>query len=227
MSGKVLAVIVSDGDYSLALDCLARQTVRPNKTVFATKTFPNRFVGERVGLAIQDALSQIHLEDYQFLFRLDDDVVIPDNSIETLLNCHADLAGIGGYTMLIKTSVFRKLFPKYPVHPCEDSLIATTFKESGFKVCNYPVSVHFVKPKKVSGKLLFQVGIFRYRIKYNPISLLFSFRGKNGGNLVGAKVVFVWLGYLYAFVHRKKSYQFVSCTSSLRRLTKFVVDRLR
>jgi hypothetical protein len=228
MYGKVLAVIVSDGDYSLALDCLARQTVKPAKTVFATKTFPNyRFVGERVGLAMRDVLSQVNLKDYQYLFRLDDDVVIPDNCIETLLNCHAHLAGIGGYIMLIRTSVFQKIFPEYPVHPCEDSMIASAFREFGYKVCRYPVHPHFVKPKKLSNELLFYVGLFRYRAKYNPVSLLLSFRDKNGGNLVGAKALFIWRGYLYALVHREPSYWFVLCKSSLRRLIDFVAGRLR
>lgn len=204
----VLAVVVSNGNIKTPLDCLLHQTRRPDKIVLAIQSFSQcSFVGERVGLAINHVIERLDLTQYTHIFRLDDDVKISPLHLEIALDQNADLVGTGGYAMLIKTEAFQKLFSSYPVHPCEDSLIAHKFLKAGYKVCRSPCEVEFYGKKSYPSELFFQIGVFRQQANFNLLSVLCSFRDKNGGNLVGLNVVHIWAGYLYAhtcrFLHRK------------------------
>lgn len=205
MSGKhVLAIIVSEGNVKPPLTCLIRQTIRPEKVIVAIESFPQyEFAGERVGKAMRNALAQEHLERFTHLFRLDDDVLIEDDHLERSLELEGDLVGTGGYAMLIKLSAFYNLFEQYPIHPCEDSLIAHTFMNHGYSVHKSPCPITFYNPKKYPPRFYFTIGVFRYQIGFNPLSLLGCFRDKNGGNLVGLNMIHIWMGYLYAFLNQR------------------------
>jgi hypothetical protein len=225
---KVLAIIVSDGDYTAQAECLAKQTVKPAKTLFATESFPEyQFAGERVGRAIREAFTTVDLQNYTHIFRIDDDVIIAHNHLEQSLAVDADLVGTGGYAMLINTRSFLSIFKEYPIDPCEDSVVAHAMYDLGYKIARVPCKVKFIKPMKYPPSFWFRIGIFRRMIRYSPVSLLLCFRDKNGGNLMGINVVYVWLGYVYALFHRIGCYWFIKERSGWKRLITAIKKRLK
>jgi len=55
-------------------------------------------------------LEHVNLEDYDYLLRVDADIILPKRFIEENLKAEADYVGKAGYCMLIKVSPFLKVF---------------------------------------------------------------------------------------------------------------------
>lgn len=213
---RILCIVVSLGGYEKTLESICEQTEVPERIVVADKVFPQRFVGERAGMAMRDALSREDLDGFTHLLRVDGDVTFPRKTfIEEALARDVDLVGQGGFFQLLRVSAFKDLFDCiYPVDFCEDSCISWAViwsnKHSfhkGDRPCLPP-------PRKYTFEAWMEYGAARYRFDYSFFRMLAAFRNYRSTTFVGFKVILVVMGYLRAKALRQKKHCFCELKKS-------------
>ena len=91
-------------------------------------------VGVRVGKAINNVLNNIPLHKYDFLLKVDADIVMPLNYVERCLKLKADLVGLGPF-MLVRMEPFLKLLSgRWPEVPTDDAYVMMCFKAAGLRI---------------------------------------------------------------------------------------------
>jgi len=217
MSGpRILCVVVSLGGHDNTVDSIKNQTCPISKLVIADKPFPQfRYVGERVGMAMRDALSKIRLDDFTHILRVDDDTILPKNFVEESLKLNADLVGCGGFAQLLKTSAFKDLFGNiYPVDFAEDTVLSQAVIRSPKHVYSkYVVNPIIPPPKKYPISSYIANGEARYRIGIPFLLTCLSFRDHRSSNLVGFKSILIIMGYLRAKIRKYEQYPFVTSST--------------
>ncbi len=212
MSGiEILCVIVSPGGYEKTLQSVKDQTVQPKKIVIADKPYPQfRFVGERVGMAMRDALSRENLDDYTHILRVDGDTILSKDHIEHSLSKNADLVGDGGYSQLLKVSAFKDLFNcVYPIAFAADSCLSWAVIYSNKHTFHKGKKPILPPPKKYPIQSWLEYGACRHRFGYSLFRTLAAFRNYRSTTFVGFKIVWVMLGYLLAKAQHQKQHNFV------------------
>ncbi|MCW4035373.1 MAG: hypothetical protein CW716_00070 [Candidatus Bathyarchaeum sp.] len=221
MSGpRILCVVVSLGGYDKTVESINRQTCPVSKLVIANKPFPEfKYIGERAGMAMRDALSKECLDDFTHILRVDGDTVLPKNFVEESLKSNADLVGCGGYAQLLTVSVFKDLFAYiYPVDFAEDTVISQAVIRSPHHVYSkYVVNPVNPLPKKYPITSWIKNGEARYRIGISFLLTCLSFRDRRSSTLVGFKSILIVMGFLRAKMSGCKQYSFVTSRS----LTKY------
>jgi len=92
-------------------------------------------LGKRIVIALNHALSKACLEDYDYLLRVDADVMLPKRFIEENLKVKADCVGTAGYAVLLKMNCFIKVFNgQFPEVAVEDTYIALKLLSLGYSV---------------------------------------------------------------------------------------------
>ncbi|UCC58204.1 MAG: glycosyltransferase family 2 protein [Candidatus Bathyarchaeum sp.] len=208
---KILCVIVSTGDYEKTLQSIKDQTVQPEKIVIADKPYPQfRFVGERVGMAMRDALSREKLDNYTHILRVDGDTILQKDHVQHSLSKNVDLVGGGGYAQLLKVSAFKDLFNcDYPVDFAEDSCLSWAVIYSNKHTFHKGKKPILPSPKKYPIQSWLEYGAARNRFGYSLFRTLAAFRNYRSTTFVGFKIIWVILGYLLAKAQRQKQHSFV------------------
>jgi hypothetical protein len=214
MSGRrILCVVVSLGGYEKTVESIKDQTFPVSKIVVADKPFPQfRYVGERAGMAMRDALSKECLGNFTHILRVDGDTILPRNFVDESIKLDADLVGCGGYSQLLSMSAFKDLFGCiYPVDFAEDTVVSQEVIHSEKHVYKKYV-VHPLRPapKKYSLNSWIRNGEARYRTGVSfPLTCL-SFRDSRSSTLVGFKAILIIMGFLCAKIRGAKRYSFVT-----------------
>ena len=127
---KILTVIPVLNRYSeKTIESLLEQTIKPSKIIVAAGhpsiceecsshgiecyfVKPNftEHTGIRMTKAMNFALKFLNLNDYDFILKVDDDVVLPPNFIERCLKLDADCVGGSGCAQMFKINTFIDLF---------------------------------------------------------------------------------------------------------------------
>lgn len=217
MSGRrILCIVVSLGGHEKTIESIKHQTFPVSKIVVADKRFPQfRYVGERAGMAMRDALSKERLEDFTHILRVDGDTLLPRKFVEESLKPNADLVGCGGYAQLLKVSAFQDLFGGiYPVDFAEDTVLAQAIILSPKHVYHRYV-VHPIRPapKKYPITSWIKTGEARYRIGISFLLTCLSFRDYRSSTPVGFKAILIVMGFLSAKIRGAKQYPFAASNS--------------
>jgi len=76
--------------------------------------------------------------DTIFLLKIDADVAMPLNYLESCLKLRADLVGLGPF-MLVKMEPFLKLpSGRWPEVPTDDAYVMMCFKAAGLRIAPWP-----------------------------------------------------------------------------------------
>jgi hypothetical protein len=208
---RILCVIVSLGDCEKTLQSIKDQTIQPTKIVIADKSYPQfRFVGERVGMAMRDALSREKLDNYTHILRVDGDTILPKDHVKYCLRKNADLVGDGGYAQLLKVSAFKDLFNcEYPVDFAADSCLSWAVIYSNKHTFHKGKKPILPPPRKYPMQAWLEYGAARHRFGYSLFRTLAAFRNYRSTTFVGFKIIWAILGYLQAKAQHQKQHEFV------------------
>ena len=158
---KVLCVIPSVPSHlnSATVSSILQQTYPVDMILILPRKVEGKTVAERVSKVLNEGLSHVRLEDFDYLLRVDGDVVLPHNFLEENLKGKPDLCGGARHAMLIKVSPFLKLM-NGKFHPkSDDSYTVYKFMKEGCRI----------KKRKVQPILLRQAGLHQGKIGFlNP-----------------------------------------------------------
>ena len=201
---KVLCIIPSlpEDLHPLTVKSILEQSFPIEMLVILPKKVQGETVAAKVSKVLNEGLQHIKLEDFDYILRIDGDVVLPPNFLEEALKEEPDLYGGAGYAMLIKVKSFLRVM-NGRFHPeSDDSYTIYKFMQSG---CN------FIKRRKVEPILLRKSGRHHgvkyyvargeimYKVGYEPFHVLTSFRWDLWN-------IFAVFGYFYALVTRKRRF---------------------
>jgi len=132
-------------------------------------------LGKRIVIALNHALSKACLEDYDYLLRVDADVMLPKRFIEENLKVKADCVGTAGYAVLLKMNCFIKVFNgQFPEVAVEDTYIALKLLSLGYSVKPW-VLPPILKRKSGtchSWRYHFIRGVEMYKLGYEPLHVV-------------------------------------------------------
>jgi len=92
----------------------------------------------RVAKAINRALEQVNLHLYDYLLKVDADVLMPHDYVERCLRLGADLVGLGPFMLVRMKPFLRLLGGRWPEVPADDAYVAMRFRAAGLKVAPWP-----------------------------------------------------------------------------------------
>ncbi|MCQ5341411.1 MAG: glycosyltransferase family 2 protein [Candidatus Methanomethylicia archaeon] len=221
---KILAIIPVLNRYPKeTIKSLLNQTIKPSRIIIAAGSSsvcqeckihgidciyvkPNFYehVGIRMTKAMNIALQSVNINNYDYILKLDDDVILPPKFIEMCIKENADCVGGSGCAQLFKVSTFIKLFNgRFPEVVSEDTYREFAILATGRKLVKWPIEpIYFIK-KKHSWRYYYEIGYNRYKLGYDFIHILFHLRH-------GINYVFYLIGYISALIHREKKYSFAN-----------------
>jgi len=230
MSGaKILCVVVTLGGHGKTLASIHRQTVKPDLILIADKKFDRQFAGERAGCAMRHALSQVNLDNFTHILRVDGDTVLPDTFIESALEQKADLVGSAGYAQLLAVKAFKELFGGiYPIAYAEDSVIHSTVLNSDKHVfVETPVKPILPPAKKYSKESWVKNGEEYYKLGYSIFGVLFTFKNHRSKTLVGFNLFYILKGWLKAFSSRMDVYEFAKRINRNKHFANAIIRKIK
>jgi len=180
------------------------QTVQVNPIVVLHRKIEGGNLSEKVSYVLNEGLTHLRMENFDYLLRVDGDAVLSANFVEEGLRANADLYGGWGYAMLIKIAPFLKLLNGKFNRVSDDTYLVHKFRVYGLNV-DVQHSTPLVKHRKRhhdSSDYRF-CGEIYYRVGYEPLHILAFLRQKplrTMWNLV--------LGYFAAWLSRKRKFDF-------------------
>lgn len=208
---KIIVIVGEKKLYARLLQCKLERT----EYVYVKPDF-RQPLGKRVGAAINVALANVNLMDYDYIFKVDSDVTLPNDFIEKNLQGMPDFVGSGGSAMLFKSNAFLNSFEgKYPEVPADDTYLSLKLLYDGYTVRVWKRQPHLQKrgKKHHSYKHYVQRGIDLYKLGYEPIHVFHYPQGF----ICDIKALtfpmykfFLLMGYLSAVLRRIRRYEFAS-----------------
>jgi hypothetical protein len=204
---RVLCIIPSLPD-EVKMDTLRSifsQTVPVACTILLTEKITEKLTfPAKISKVINNMLVDLKLENYDYLLRVDADVVLPHNFLEENLKQNFDVLGYG-YAQLIKMSSFIKYMDGklHPEH--DDGYVLAKFEYFGLKSSSNAYSVQPIvkrKPGFHHGSSWFVTqGELHYRYGDEPISQIVD-------RVYGFSIysVFEAFGYFKALLQRKERF---------------------
>ncbi len=245
---KILAVIPTlRDDPTETIQSILKQSVSVTKivTVVGDKALCNRLdslkleqttnifvkpnfrqpLGKRVAAAINTALAQEDLSNYDYILKVDAEILLPRDFIKINTEKGQDFVGSGGTAMIFKTSAFIEgLGGKYPEASADDTYLALRFMYEGFTVKRWICPPIYKGREKGhhSYKHKFQRGMELYRLGYEPIHVLEYPRDQVSKLKVDRLLdsLFPIIGYFWGALKRIERYELASWvfTMQTRRL---------
>lgn len=203
---KVLCVIpvLLGEEFVDALESVVKQTVKIDYVLLTFKKGPKvSKIGQKMSAVMNDALRKIRLKEFDYLLRVDTDMVLPQDFLEKNLKGNPDYVGNTAGAQIIRVSSFHKVFNgQFPLFS-DDSYVIRKFKVEGYDVrAQYVVYPIFTRKggSPHGSKYFVHRGLEQYRLGYTPIHIaLSSMRLIKSGQLYG---FFVALAYCFAWVFR-------------------------
>lgn len=213
-SVEVSKIIVAVGGKDLYEKLKEKSTERVE--YFYVKPDYQLTVGKRVGAAINKALRKADFEKYDYVLKIDAEILLPANFVEANLAERPDFVGSVGFAMIFKTSSFLRVFGGvYPEVELDDIYFAFKFLYAGCSVKRWksvPVEMKVREKGYQSFSRYLHGGVEMYRVGYEPVHILHSFlrgvrRGTLDGTLQVVNIVPVF-GYFSAVLRNVKRYEF-------------------
>jgi len=209
---EVSKIVVAVGSKALH-EKLAAKKLEHAKCFYVRPDF-SKPLGERVATAINKALAEEKLAEYDYVLKVDADVILPPDFIEKNLANLPDFIGSGGSAMLFKTSAFLKAFKgKYPEVFADDTYVASKFLYKGYNVKRWRRQPQFRKRETQhhSYRHELQRGIEWYKLGYEPLHVLdypreFIYDQCERKPFIDR--IFPVLGYFLAILRRMTRYEF-------------------
>lgn len=205
-AASILCLVLSKEKPHTTLRCVRNQTVVPSKTLVVDKIFGGVPNYESMILALNDALSELDLDDYGFILRLNGDVYLPDDFIEKNLGL-ADVVGKGGDAMIFNSKVLKAMGGKFPMMPFEDAYFIWLARKLGFTYANHRVMHFNLRPtgKQYGYKQFIAHGHYYYKLGYEPfhiafLALFFAIKTRN------LKYLWTPFGYVSAVFKRERKW---------------------
>lgn len=209
---KILCVIPSlPSDLKFAtIQSILKQTVPVKTLIVLPQKVKGGTTAEKLSRVLNEGLCSIKLEDFDYILRVDADIILPPNFLEENLKSEPDLCGEAGYAMLIRTSTFLRTmngrfhlrsddsytiyrFMKERCHVIKYKVHPITLRQTGLR---YRTS-YFAKPKHQSIKYYYDRGKSMYELGYEPLHAFGRLR-QSFWNL------FAVFGYFTCFVRREQ-----------------------
>lgn len=167
----------------------------------------------RVGFSIRMALKRFNLDNYDYIFKVDGDNLLPKNYVVKLLEKRSPLAG-AGCAFLIKTSFFKKVLKEYPVNYCDDGYVfAKSIAAMGFMPPYYDyLGKRFYLASGADWRRNYIYGLEHYRRGDYLFQILISLALTYSRRRAGLKTIISVLsayatGFIHAFLRRIDKYE--------------------
>lgn len=195
MRERILVIIPSIFGAKETLRSLNDQTLKPTEIIVTDKRFNSPFQGVRIAKAINSTLATVNLDDYDWILRTDDDIVLPSNFLALNSSVEADIVGAGG-TIMLKSSALKRL-KRWPEFPLEDSNLLWTSKALGLTRGKQIVDGKTIRKQgtNYSNRMMIEYGKETWKLGY-IIPLIFLY-------LLNALVTMRdlrWLAWFYGYV---------------------------
>lgn len=200
MAYKILCIVPSlpESLRTETVRSILNQTYPIEMLIFLPRKINKRTLNDRIIKVLNDGLSCIHLETFDYLLRIDGDTIIPPNFLGENLKEHADCCGKAGCAMLIKISTFLRLMNGRFSSISDDTYLGLKFMMEGATVI--PWKVRAIHESRVAGldDYLYR-GKSLYMVGYEPIHLVVGMLHIKHGTL---KDTFTLLTYFNAVIRR-------------------------
>lgn len=147
------------------------QTVPVEMLAFLPKKVNKPTINDRITQVLNDGLTRFHLEEFDYLLRVDGDTILPSNFIEENLTLNADLCGKTGCAMLIKMSTFRRVMQGRFSTISDDTYLGLKFMMYGAVVKDWKVRAKHESKTNPIDDYIFR-GKTLYRLGYEPIHVI-------------------------------------------------------
>lgn len=204
---KVSKILVAVGSRKL-FDELNSKVSKNVEFIFVKADF-GKSLGVRLGNAINTALAKVSIQNYDYLLKLDADVILPRQFLPINLEVNADIMGKFGFCMLLKIYPFMKLLKgKWPELATEDTYIVHMYSRYGRIVTDFALSP-IVRRKggaRYSWRDQFDMGISMYKLGYEPLHAFVN----SIGIRTNPRTIFAAFGYTSALIKRTETYDFAA-----------------
>lgn len=201
---RILCVIPTvPGDPFLdAFESVLAQTVKVDYVFFTFKKGSRTAnMGAKMSGVMNDLLGKVKIEQFDYLLRVDADMILPPNFLQENLKDKPDYCGQSASAQIIKVSSFIKVFNgRFPWFN-DDSYVLRKFIIEGYKFRKWTV-----RPicRRVGGSphgagYFVTRGLLQYQIGYTPLHSLASAVVTLKENKWGPLVI---LGYLWGLITR-------------------------
>lgn len=173
---SILCLIPSSKEYLLdgCIPAVKAQTI-PVETILNAPLLNGDTIDERVVNTLNTMLSQIKLDDYDYILRVDGDCIIPKNFVEAALSTNSDLYGGCGCAMLLKVATFQK-YMKGRFQYLDDAYLRGKYAMLNLKTSKDLVPYYHKSKTKPSLKQLTRKFLYRgkmlYILGWEPIHLI-------------------------------------------------------
>jgi hypothetical protein len=198
--------------------------LKNNIVVSVMKNWP---VPIKIGFSFNMAIRKVSLNNYTHIFKVDGDVILPDDYLINLLAKKAPVSGIGA-AFLISVSFFKKfLKSKYPISYCDDGYISALAISLGVWPPKYdgtgnvliPPVKYYIDREFMYGSEYYKWGMPLWFIIFLPfVSLIIRYRLKRFEYRSFKANLFNLTGYISAFFKREKKYYWWKGYSKYRTL---------
>lgn len=184
---KILCVIPSlpeDLNPQCVKSVLA-QSYPVDMVVILPRKHQAKLLGAKLSKVLNEGFSHIKLEGFDYVLRVDGDVILPCNFLEENLKDNPDLCGGAGYAMLIKVKPFLEVMNGKFHLLSDDSYTSYKFMKEDCKVVKLRVepillkqrglhygTSYFSKPSHHDLTRFFNRGKTMYRLGYEPFHVL-------------------------------------------------------
>lgn len=181
---------------------IMRQTVPVEKIVMVNRRGKGETRAQRIATAFNQAIEEENLDRYDYILRVDGDVVLPPSFVEENLRQDADVVGTCAYAMLIRIPPFLRVMHGRLYTENDDAYLRAKLQSHGYRVAQLKVKPIVIrKPGTHHGLRYFIVrGRQQYRLGSEPIHTLLTVREGNIGNLL------LLSGYLAAWLQKEPKY---------------------
>jgi hypothetical protein len=222
----------------LALKSLARQTMQMDKVViiaahesacidsingmkiecFVDPPKPLPTVGERVGVSLTKAFKKFDISNYDYIVKLDSDVVLDEKFIERNICRNLDVIGIGA-AMIVSTRCYLKYIgERWPISPYDDNFVVETLMALGCKTFPFKWPHPPRIMRKPGNDLLraYRIGVECYKLGIHSLRVLsMIIRLLKNRNIA---FLYVLSGYTAAVVARQRRYKYASIISRFNKM---------
>lgn len=206
---KIIVVIGSEALYRRLLTMKLERT----EYVYVKPDF-SQPLGIRVGTALNTVLSRESLKEFDYILKVDAEIVLPKNFVAENLREKPDFIASGGTAMLFKVQPFLTAGGKYPVTPeLDDTYLSLQYLSHGYIVKRWvcPPEIKARARGHHNFKHHVRVGIEWYKLGYEPIHVLFALQPLFQDIFEGKLRMELFLrvySYFLAAVKRTKRYEF-------------------
>lgn len=155
-------------------------------------------VAEKVSEVLNEGFGHIHLEDFDYILRVDGDTILPTNFVAENLKDEPDICGQAGYALLFRVKPFLSLLGGNLNPESDDSYITAKFLSAGLKVTKWKVRPILLRKSGGSHGCAYYLhrGKVMYKLGYEPVHVFASI-------LNDKKNVFAIAGYIRAWFKRE------------------------